>query len=327
MSQAHNRYEDVENINGQDVAGHPLVLLGELLREMRYRFVTVTPLTHHRVNKRRGNEWARNLTDIFGWSRPFQRSIMGPEMFALLHQANALERHGAGWISKVRWSTLGDALFVHSRFPTSETDAVFFGPDTYRYAQALRAHLQKETRSGIRVADIGCGAGPGAILTALARTTSEVVAVDINQRALDYTAINSYLAGAQNVQPVFSNLLHDVDGDFDLIISNPPYLLDGKQRAYRHGGGSHGAALSEQIVDTAVDRLAPGGTLLLYTGVAMIEGVDPFLESFHSILKDRPVNYRYREVDPDVFGEELLNPAYADADRIAAVVLCITRDK
>jgi len=327
IQHAQNRFEHAENIYGHDVSGHPLVLLGELLQSMDYRFITVTPLTHQRVNKRAGNEWARNVTDIFGWSRPFRRSIISSDMFELLHLANVVEPHGAGWISKVRWSTLGDSLFVHSRFPTKETDAVFFGPDTYRYSQAIRAHLNKETRSGMRVADIGCGAGSGAILSALARPMAEVIAVDINDRALDFTAINSHLAAAPNVKPVHSDLLHDVDGDFDLIISNPPYLLDPAQRAYRHGGGTHGAALSLQIVDSAVDRLAPAGTLLLYTGVAMINGEDPFLTAFHSILKDRSVNYRYREVDPDVFGEELLKPSYQDADRIAAVVLCISRDK
>jgi hypothetical protein len=36
------------------------------------------------------------------------------------------------------------------------------------------------------------------------------------------------------------------------------------------------------------------------------------------------MRWSYAEVDPDVFGEELETPAYADADRIAAVVLTVT---
>lgn len=323
---AYRRDDDVINVYGEDVSAHPLVRLGEMLQSMNYRFITVTPLTHQRVNQRPGNEWARNVIDIFGWSRPFRRSVIDSDMFALLHQANALEPQDNGWISRVRFSTLGDSLFVHSRYPTTESDAVFFGPDTYRFAQAIRAQMQRETRSGFRAADIGCGAGGGAILTALARPTADVVAVDINPRALDFTTINSHLAGTQTVQVMHSDLLHDVDGDFDLILSNPPYLLDPQQRTYRHGGGRHGEALSLDIVDSAVDRLAPGGVLLLYTGVAMVDGTDPFLAAFHPLLKDRPVKYRYREVDPDVFGEELSNPAYENVDRIAAVVLCISRN-
>ena len=34
---------------------------------------------------------------------------------------------------------------------------------------------------------------------------------------------------------------------------------------------------------------------------------------------------RYREIDPDVFGEELETPAYADVDRIALVAAVMDR--
>ena len=57
-----------------------------------------------------------------------------------------------------------------------------------------------------------------------------------------------------------------VAGSFDLIISNPPYLVDPLARVYRHGGGELGSALSVEIAVQGVDRLAPGGRLLLYTG-------------------------------------------------------------
>jgi hypothetical protein len=36
-------------------------------------------------------------------------------------------------------------------------------------------------------------------------------------------------------------------------------------------------------------------------------------------------NWTYRELDPDVFGEELATPGYESVDRIAAVVLTVTR--
>jgi len=116
-----------------------------------------------------------------------------------------------------------------------------------------------------------------------------------------------------------------VAGDFDFILSNPPYLVDPGERAYRHGGGPLGAGLSLAILDTALQRLAPGGTLLLYTGVAMVDGRDPFLEAVRTRLDGQDVAWRYRELDPDVFGEELEAGVYAHTDRIAAVVLTVTR--
>src|SRR5690606_9713202 len=117
-----------------------------------------------------------------------------------------------------------------------------------------------------RAVDIGCGAGPGAILISAAQPATEVLAVDINDQALQLTRVNAALAYRDAVHTCHSNLLHDVPGEVDLIVANPPYLNDPAERAYRHGGGPLGAALSLAIVDIALERLAPGGSLLLCTG-------------------------------------------------------------
>ncbi|KTT03258.1 SAM-dependent methyltransferase [Pseudomonas oryzihabitans] len=302
-----------------------LQLLIETLRAADYRFITPTPASHARVNARPGNAWARDLQGIFGWSRPFSRELLPASLIEALAAAELLTEVPGGWRSRVRVSTLADQLFVHSAYPTDAADAVFFGPDTYRYANALEAQLRHDTGAIRRAVDIGSGAGPGAILVALARPDAEVLAVDINERALALTRINAELAGVSNVRACYSDLLHDVDGDFDFILSNPPYLVDPGERAYRHGGGPLGAGLSLAILETALERLAPGGTLLLYTGVAMVEGRDPFLAEVQTRLAGSAFAWRYRELDPDVFGEELEAGVYAHTDRIAAVVLTVTR--
>ena len=302
-----------------------LKLLIETLRAADYRFITPTPATHARVNARPGNAWARDLQGIFGWSRPFSREVLPQPLIDALAATELLVPVPGGWRSRVRVASLGDQLFVHSAYPTEEADAVFFGPDTYRYANALEAQLRHGTGAIRRAVDIGSGAGSGAILVALARPDAEVLAVDINERALALTRTNAELAGAGNVSARYSDLLKDVDGDFDFILSNPPYLVDPGERAYCHGGGPLGAGLSLAILDTALQRLAPGGTLLLYTGVAMVAGRDPFLEEVRLRLAGGAVAWRYRELDPDVFGEELETGVYAHTDRIAAVVLTVTR--
>lgn len=306
-------------------ADEALLQLGQSLQRQGYQFITVTPLTHQRLNARPENACAKNLRDVFGWSRVFDPQVLGAPLISLLQQAGMLEHGAQGSLSRVRWSSLAGQLFVHSRYPTEQQDAVFFGPDTYRFAQAIDAHLGNEARDTLRIADIGCGAGPGAIVAALRKPAAEVWALDINPQALRYTAINAELAGTRTVQVAESDLLDGVTGEFDLILSNPPYMLDREQRAYRHGGGEHGAGLSIAIVEAALQRLAPGGSLLLYTGVAMFDGEDPFLNAIRPLLHQAGVSWHYHEMDPDVFGEELQNPVYAQAERIAAVVLRVTR--
>ena len=46
-------------------------LLISFLKEAGYKFVTPTPATHRRVNVRPENKRAENLSDVFGWNRPF----------------------------------------------------------------------------------------------------------------------------------------------------------------------------------------------------------------------------------------------------------------
>jgi methylase of polypeptide subunit release factors len=155
---------------------------------------------------------------------------------------------------------------------------------------------------------------------------AEVLAVDINEKALRATRINASMASAHNVCTHYSDLLNDTTGTFDLIIANPPYMVDPVGRAYRHGGGLLGAGLSLAIVDAAVHRLRAGGSLLLYTGVAIVEGVDPFHLVIEEKLFNEKFRWTYKEIDPDVFGEELVSTAYNGVDRIAAVVLTVTLD-
>ena len=301
-----------------------LLRLGRALQESGYRFTTVSPATHARVNARPENEWARSTEDVLGWSRPFRAGVLPARLVELLQAAGALREHGEGWRSTIRASTLDDALFFHSAYPTTESDAVFFGPDTYRFAAAIERHLA-DGRPVRRAVDIGCGAGPGAVLVARARPDAEVVAVDINDRALRHTRVNAALARTANVVARRSDLLRDVDGAFDLIVANPPYLLDRDERVYRHGGGGLGEGLSLAIAELAGTRLAPGGTLLLYTGSAICDGVDRFRALVTARLQAAGLEWGYREIDPDVFGEELLEPAYAGADRIAAVLVTARR--
>jgi methylase of polypeptide subunit release factors len=301
--------------------------VGRELRERGYEFTTITPATHARVNRRPGNAEAGDLRDVFGWSRPFRAELLPAEILDRLRAADAVEACGSLLRSKVRFSSYDGELFVHSAFPTDAEDAVFLGPDTYRMADAAVAHVEGRTGSPGRAVDVGCGTGAGAIAVAKRAPGAEVLGVDINDTALRYTEVNARLAGVGNVSPCFSDLLDGVDGDFDLIISNPPFMIDPAGRTYRDGGGPHGHDLSLRLIDTAAERLSPGGTLVLFTGTGIVDGRDPLCAAAAERIAGTGLTWTYREVDPDVYGEELDGPAYERAERIAVVVLTATRPR
>ena len=296
-----------------------LVALGQWLKTEGYRFVTPTPLTHGRVFSRQPE--ARTLRDVFGWSRPFREDLLPREARALLEEGGALQRVGNGFRSTVRYSSLGEELVLHSAWPTGEADAVFFGPDTYRYVRFLRAVTADRTFA--RAVDVGAGSGAG--LLSIAEACGEKWLSDINPRALSFARVNAALWGVE-ARLAQGSLLEPVEGAFDLITCNPPFLVDDAERAYRHGG-SRGIELSVKLVKAALPRLAPGGLLALYTCTPIVEGRDLLREALEPAFAKAGVTVRYEELDPDVYGEELERPAYADVERLSIVCLTALRSR
>lgn len=301
-----------------------LLALGQILQRAGYQFTTVTPATHRRVNGRPENAWAHDLRGIFGWSRPFREDDIPPGMLTLMRAAGVVKDKDGGLCATVRASSIGERLYFHSAFPTRDDDAVFLGPDTYRYIAATKRAMETLAPPR-RAVDIGAGGGAGAIEVAARFAGAECFAADINDRALALAGVNARLAGTANVELRHSDLLKDIEGGFDLVMSNPPYILDPDQLRYRHGGDMRGAGLSLAIVETALERLNPGGTLLLYTGIAIVDGRDEFLDTIAPKLDAACASWTYEELDPDIFGGQLDCDGYEEVDRIAAVWLRATK--
>jgi release factor glutamine methyltransferase len=77
-------------------------------------------------------------------------------------------------------------------------------------------------REGDRVLDLGCGSGVCGIFCA--PKAREVVAVDISASAVRNTQENWRRLGLSNVTVLQSDMFSRVDGKFDLILANPPYI-------------------------------------------------------------------------------------------------------
>jgi methylase of polypeptide subunit release factors len=292
-----------------------------MLQERGYRFIAVTPATHCRVLDR--PEGPTTLESIFGWNRPFDPDAVDEDIFELLEDAEALEAVSGRYKSKLRFSTIGDLLFAHSGFPTADQDAVFFGPDIYRFVRLLRSSLGDLAGHGpLKLVDVGSGSGAGGIFAArLLGPTTRLVLADSNGEALGLGAVNAMLNDIPSSQAALSDVLNGVEDTPDVVIANAPYLIDDGTRLYRHGGGELGISVALRIAEEALARLVSGGRLVLYSGTPIIAGRDPFFESLRPLLQRYARQFSYEEIDPDVFGEELDRSAYAEADRIAVVGL------
>ena len=124
---------------------------------------------------------------------------------------------------------------------------------------------QAECLPGMRVLDVCTGSGAIAIAAALAG--AQASAVDVSRRSVVAARVNAVLNGVQ-VEALRGDLFGPVAGrEFDLIVSNPPYLpgeelpARGEERAWE--GGPGGRAFIDRIVREAPAHLATGGALLM----------------------------------------------------------------
>jgi SAM-dependent methyltransferase len=306
--------------------------LADLLRALSrlgYRFVTVTPETHRRVIERSAGRVANDLRDVFGWNLPFEGGLLPPPIQAALERSGMVSSEGSRLRSRIRVASMDDRLFLHSAYPTDEADSVFFGPDSYRYVRFLAAELPRIGSVG-RVVDIGAGSGVGAIMAATMLpgtrvTVTDITVTDINSLALRYARINARQAGVA-LETLEASGLDGVERPVDLVIANPPFVADPSKRLYRDGGDMHGGKLSLDWALAAARRIEPRGTILLYTGSAVVNGQDALQEALAAQLPSLGCTLRYAEIDPDIFGELLDQPAYEAVDRIAAVGAVICKD-
>ena len=302
-----------------------LVALLQLLKRRDYRFVTPTPATHARVVARPDKRRAQTLRDVLGWSLPFAPGTIDGEIEALLRAAGGLRPEGDDLPATVRVSSLDGLLFAHSAYPTDDEDAVFFGPDSYRFALRIGTELAAHPlAAGAHVVDIGTGSGVGGIFVAATSPGCHVTLTDINAKALRFAGVNARAAGVE-VETLLSPTLDALSRPIDLAIANPPYLMDGGGRTYRDGGNLYGGQLPLDMARMAGERLGPDGRLLLYTGAAIVDGEAPLAAALADLAREQALRLSVRELDPDVFGEELDGKAYVDVERIAVIAATLER--
>ncbi len=126
------------------------------------------------------------------------------------------------------------------------------------------------------VLDMGTGSGAIAVAMAHSRPDAMVTALDVSQDALAVAARNAQRNNAK-VRFLHSDWYAAVEGEqFDLIVSNPPYIADGDRHLsegdlrFEPSGAltdfSDGLSALRTIIAGAPSKLAPGSWLLMEHG-------------------------------------------------------------
>jgi methylase of polypeptide subunit release factors len=125
-----------------------------------------------------------------------------------------------------------------------------------------------------RALDVGTGNGVHALLAA--QHSDQVIATDVNRRALAFTAINAALNQLDNVEVREGSLFDPVAGEkFDLITCNAPYVVSPESRWEYRDGGLPADELSERVVREAAASLAEDGYASLLVSWVAYDEDDP----------------------------------------------------
>lgn len=147
-----------------------------------------------------------------------------------------------------------------------------------------RALLSLPDEGTLSVLDVGTGTGCIAVTIALERPNSAVTALDISPAALDLARENAQQLGA-NVSFLESRWFDALppDARFNLIVSNPPYIVPGDahlsqgdlrfEPAMALADAVDGLESYRQLALGALRHLKPGGTLIVEHGFDQGESV------------------------------------------------------
>jgi release factor glutamine methyltransferase len=184
---------------------------------------------------------------------------------------------------------LGTVEFCGRTFK-SDARALIARPETEQLVERALTYPALTTAS-TSILDVGTGSGVIALSLALERPAAQITATDISPEALALAKENAVLLGVPSLRFLEADLLPPLaesPSRFDLITANLPYIASGEiftlSREVQHDpllaldGGVEGLDLIYRLIPLAVERLLPGGYLLLEIGQGQDRQVIEYLE-------------------------------------------------
>lgn len=180
--------------------------------------------------------------------------------------------------------------------PRPETE--FIVEEALAIARAGGLKASGERPRALRLADVGTGSGCLAVALTHELQDIRMVATDISGEALAVARQNAERHSvADRIEFQCTSYLDGVDGPFDMIVSNPPYVRQGDKpalaRDVRHEpdvalfGGGDGLAHLAGVLDAVIPRLSTGGWFLMEFGYGQEDDVRALVGSHREFRLER----------------------------------------
>ena len=198
------------------------------------------------------------------------------------HVKKAMETAKERASGRPLWYIIGDTDFYGYTIKVDER-VLIPRPET----EELVAFSAENIKPDDKVLDLCTGSGAIAIALKL-KTGATVTASDVSDGALELAAENA----AQNkadITFINSNMFGNVTENYDVIVSNPPYIptrdIDGLEKSVKDyepklalDGGADGLDYYKIIAVDGINHLNAGGKLFLEVGIGQANAVKELLE-------------------------------------------------
>jgi release factor glutamine methyltransferase len=204
------------------------------------------------------------------WLRTWPEAAVEPERCSRFREWIARRAAGepvAYLLGRTGFHAVDLAVTPATLIPRPETE------ELVEHALALGGALDSNRP---RVLDVGTGSGAIALALATARPDWHVAATEASPEALAVARANAAELGLERVELHAGDLFAGLEGPWDLIVSNPPYVaasdphLDTGDVAFEPRGalaaGPDGLDCLRRLAAEVPGRLAPGGWLLVEHG-------------------------------------------------------------
>lgn len=157
--------------------------------------------------------------------------------------------------------------------PKKSRNKVWMGADSIIFLKFLNKYLEKNNfRKALEI-----GSGSGIVINSISNNFNKCEAIDLNNRAIKLTFINSVINNVKNLKVYKSNLFKKVKGKFNIIISNPWYV------DLKKGG----LEVAPSIIKDIDKYLEKGGVCLLIMNSYIKKNLDPLEHYFYKVLKSK----------------------------------------
>lgn len=209
------------------------------------------------------------------FDRPLEESDLAP-------LREVLKKRGEG----VPLQHLIGTVWFHKHEFKTDARALIPRPETEELAEWV---LSWELPENQRVLDMGCGSGVLGLTLAAERPGWHVTLADVSPEALSLARENAGKLEISNASFVESDLFSAIEGSFDGIVANLPYVPESDRatmaREVLHDpalalfSGADGLDLIRRFVPQAFEHLNPGGWLVLEIGHDQASQVAGFLHA------------------------------------------------